>query len=154
MGVRWSHKPDSLSSFPEIDVFWLMIARTSKERREHLLAAINLGSGHVTSLRVGRRTSESLARFLEQLVQEYPRTRLLLVCQRETTRLTKRVVRFLKTHQGRIAVSFFSKPSRADEGSLRAGEGHGDFQFVSGSPQVLVTQIQKGIKQIEQLLRL
>jgi len=162
MGIRWSHGTDSIRppGFRDVEVLWFTVVRSKRSRStaaekgsELLLAAVSLTSGRLTTLRVGRRSSASFARFIKQINHEYPKTKVLLVGQSESIQITKQLERFLQSINERVAVSLASMPSRPDERHFRTGEPQANFQFLSGSLDAVVAQLLRGVRQIEQLLR-
>jgi len=163
MGIGWSHGTESFDAswFQEVEVFWFTVVRskrphsaTPKEGQEDLLVGVNLATGRLTGLKVRRRSSSSVARFLEQLIDEYPKKKVLLIGQRESIHITKQLDDFLRSNRERITVSLWYKSSQPDERHFHTLERCGDLQFLGDSPEPVAALLNKGIRQIEQLLRL
>jgi transposase len=160
LGVSWSRGADSMGvpGIQEVEVLWFTVVRRKesgsdsfKGHQGYLLAAINLADGHVTSLKVRRRSSLSFAQFLNRLVHQYQKTKTLLIGQRESIKLTREVVRSLESHRETLWLSLLTSSTRPEE---NRSDFHRAVQFLAGSPSAAISHLRTGVKQIEHLLGL
>jgi len=163
LGVSWSREVDSTGApgLQEVEVLWFTVVRRKgsgsavppNKDRGYLLAAINLDNGHVTSLKVRRRSSLSFAHFLNRLVHQYSKAKVLLIGQRESIEITKEVLRSLESHRETVCLSLFGGLARPEE-ALVWSDSYPGVQFVGGSPDAAISRLRIGVKQIEQILGL
>jgi len=158
-GVSWSQGLDSIgaSGLQELEVLWFAVVRKrgsrsvpSKGEGGYLLAAINLANGHVTSLKVRRRSSSSFAHFLNRLAHQYPKAKVMLIGQRGSIGITKEVVRSLESHRETVCLSLFGGPTQPENPVW--DELHSGVQFLSSSPEAAISRLRIGVKQIEDIL--